>query len=209
MLKVIGLCGGSGSGKGAVSSIFAKNGYLTIDTDMVYRDITGKKSQCFDALVAEFGNEILNQNGILDRKKLGDIVFSDREKLKKLNSIAHKHVLSEVRASIENAATADFKGVVVDAPLLFESGFDSDCDLVIAVIASKDIRIERIMKRDSISFEAALKRVNSQLSDEFLISRADFLIENNGDTEALEDTVKNILSKAGIMEKFHNSKQGK
>lgn len=194
-LKVIGLCGGSGSGKGFVSTIFAKHGYLTIDTDMVYREITDKKSPCLAALVSEFGDRILNQKGTLDRKKLGSIVFSDTEKLKRLNSIAHKFVLSEVRAYIENAKKANCRGVIVDAPLLYESGFDSECDFVIAVVARKDIRISRIIKRDAITEEAAIKRIESQLSDDYLVSKADFVIENNTDRKALDVIVSEIISK--------------
>ena len=191
--KVIGLCGGSGSGKGVVSSIFAKHGYLTIDTDAVYREITNRKTPCLDALVLKFGDEILNREGTLDRKTLGGIVFSDREKLNALNTIAHKFILAEVRTLIENAKKENCRGVIVDAPLLFESGFDSECDFVVAVIAMRDIRISRIIKRDDITKEAAIKRIDSQTSDEYLISKSDFVIENNLDKEALEASVEKII----------------
>lgn len=192
--KVIGLCGGSGSGKGVVSSIFARYGYLTIDTDMVYREITNKKTPCLDALILEFGDKILNQEGGLDRKKLGAIVFSDREKLDRLNAVSHKFVLDEVRSIIENAKKEKYTGALVDAPLLFESGFDSECDYVVAVVAKTDIRISRIIERDDITKEAAIKRIASQTSDEYLISKSDFVIKNNADKKALESEVKMIIS---------------
>ncbi len=194
-LKVIGLCGGSGSGKGVVSSIFKKHGYLTIDTDMVYREITDKPSPCLKALVFEFGDGILNESGTLDRKKLGAVVFSDTEKLNKLNFIAHKFILSEVRITIEKAKGDNYAGVVVDAPLLFESGFDSECDVIVSVLSSRDIRIKRITARDAITEEAAIKRIDSQLSDKYLASKSDFVIYNNADINELEARVAEIVTR--------------
>ena len=192
-MKIIGLCGGSGSGKGAAGNIFSKNGYLTIDTDKVYRDITDNKSKCLDALICEFGAEILNSNGTLDRQSLGKIVFNDKKKLKTLNEISHKFILSRVREIISEAKAEDYVGVIVDAPLLYESGFDKECDLVVAVICDREIRINRIMSRDSISREAAIKRIDTQIQDSLLSAKADFVIVNNKDLEALEAQVTDII----------------
>ena len=140
-LKIIGLCGGSGSGKGAVGNIFSKNGYFVIHTDKVYRDITDNRSTCLDALVCEFGPDILNSNGTLDRKELGKIVFCDSKKLKNLNEISHSFILRRVREMISEAKKFEYSGVIVDAPLLYESGFDKECDVVIAVTCDKETRI--------------------------------------------------------------------
>ena len=193
-LKVIGLCGGSGSGKGAVGNIFSKNGYFVIDTDKVYRDITDSRSTCLDALVCEFGSDILNSNGTLDRRALGKIVFNDSKKLRKLNEISHKFILKRVREMIYEAKNDEYIGVIVDAPLLYESGFDKECDKVIAVTCDKEIRINRIVHRDSITEEAAIKRINTQISDVELSKKADYTIVNNDGLDLLNAQVVNLIN---------------
>jgi len=191
--KTIGLCGGSGSGKGAVGSFFSKNGYLVIDTDKVYREITDKTSHCLDALVCEFGTDILTSDGKLNRKNLASIVFSDKKKLNVLNVISHKFILERVRSIIDDAKNDGYAGFVVDAPLLYESGFDKECDIVIAVVSDVEKRVERIMCRDGLTREAAVKRINSQTTDEHISSLADFVVENNGDLDALKTQVEKII----------------
>ena len=194
-MKIIGLCGGSGSGKGAVGKIFSENGYFTIDTDKVYRDITDNTSRCLDALVCEFGGDILNSAGTLNRKALADIVFSDKVKLRRLNAITHKFVLERVRDIITELPPDKYVGAVVDAPLLYESGFDKECDYVIAVVADMELRVNRIISRDGIEREAAYKRINSQISDDHIGALADFVIDNNGDLSMLKDKVLEIIKK--------------
>ena len=194
-IKVIGLCGGSGSGKGVVSAFFSEFGYLTVDTDKVYRNITDTKSPCLDALIVEFGSKILNENGTLDRRVLAGMVFADSVKLNKLNLITHKFVLDEVRRMIREAEKVGYAGVVVDAPLLYESGFDKECDLVIAVIADKKLRIKRIIERDKITETEAIRRIDSQKSDDELKVLSDFFIDNNGDTAALRVELMKLLEK--------------
>ena len=190
---IIGLCGGSGSGKGAVGNIFSKHGFLVIDTDKVYRDITDNKSTCLDALVCEFGAKILDSKGMLDRKALGSIVFNDTKKLKKLNEISHAFILSHVRNTIKEAEKSNYVGVVVDAPLLYESGFDKECDTVVAVLSERENRIARIISRDSITREAAIKRIDTQISDSQLSEMADHIITNNEGLEELNSQVTALI----------------
>ncbi len=196
-MKIIGLCGGSGSGKTLVSEIFSKFRYLPLDTDKIYHGMVSSKSPCLDALVREFGAGILAPDGALDRKKLASIVFADgaKEKHEKLNEITHFYVLSEVRKIIKNLSTDEFDGVAVDAPLLFESGFSEECDFVVSVIADRELRITRITERDAISEDAARRRINSQLSDEFLIRNSDFVIENNSTYAVLFEQVEAVVQK--------------
>ncbi len=193
--KIIGLCGGSGSGKGTVGRIFTENDYLVIDTDKVYRDLTDKTSKCLDALVCEFGKAILNSDGGLDRRKLASIVFSDKEKLARLNEITHKFVLKKVSEIIKSAENSGYKGYVVDAPMLYESGFDKECDCVIAVICDAETRIARIIERDGIPRDAVIKRINAQISDSELVKRVDFVIYNNSDLDSLKYQVCEIIKK--------------
>ncbi len=194
-MKIIGLAGGSGSGKGAVSEIFKKFDIPSVDTDKVYRGMTEAMSECLEALRLEFGNEIISQSGTLDRKALSEVVFnSDKstEKRKRLNEITHKFILEKTRSILKEYEKEGKRAALVDAPLLFESGFDKECDIIISVIADKETRINRIVKRDNISAEAAERRINSQLSDEELINKSHYIIINNGNLCELEVRVKEV-----------------
>ena len=195
-MKIIGLCGGSGSGKGAVCQIFQENGILTIDTDAVYRDLTSKPGKLLDALAREFGREIITEDKILNRKALADIVFSSENaslKLKKLNTIAHKHILDETRAILKYYSADGHKLGVVDAPVLFESGFDAECDFIVAVVAKKETRLQRIMSRDAITREEAERRIASQMSDKDIISKSDYVIYNDSHLISLKEQVVRLI----------------
>ncbi|MBR5143513.1 MAG: dephospho-CoA kinase [Clostridia bacterium] len=194
-MKVIGLCGGSGSGKGAVSSIFAEIGIPSIDTDAVYREMTLSDSPCMRELRGEFGDEVVNSQGGLDRARLASIVFSDPSRLKILNKIAHSFILDETRRRLAKYSDEGFPAAIVDAPVLFESGFDKECDEIICVLADRDVRTTRIMSRDGITRDAAEKRIASQMPDETLISKCDHVIYNNSDIESLREQILSLKNK--------------
>ena len=181
-MKIVGLCGGSGSGKGAVGELFLKRGVPVIDTDAVYHELTSAPSECLSELVSVFGESVIDENGALNRRELGKIVFAPgtADKLAQLNSITHKHILNSTRERLHQFSDQGAKMAVVDAPLLFESGFSAECDVIISVLAEKDTRIERIMMRDGIDRQSAERRIASQLDDKFLIRKSDFVIRNNG-----------------------------
>lgn len=191
----IGLCGGSGSGKGAVGEIFTANGISVIDTDDVYHKLTSQFGDCIRELTSEFGDSIVNENGSLNRAKLSEIVFAsgNEDKLKKLNKISHRHVLLKTEKMAASFEKAGQKLVVIDAPVLFESGFNRICDAVVCVIADKELRISRIMERDKISREKAELRISKQLSDEFLIANSDYVIYNNSDIASLKEQTEKII----------------
>ena len=178
-----------------VCSFFANHCIPFIDTDAVYRELTSKRSPCVEALINEFGKDIISEDGSLNRKVLGKIVFAGEdayEKRKKLNNIAHKFILDETRIRLRDYKVQGVKATIVDAPVLFESGFNAECDIVIAVIADREIRINRIMARDKIDRESAEARIDSQLSDEELISRSTLIIRNNSDIKDLENQVSEV-----------------
>lgn len=193
-MKTIGLCGGSGSGKGAVSAILAQMNIPSVDADQVYRELTSSDTLCLRELAAEFGDGIIS-NGMLDRRALADIVFSDHSRLIRLNAITHKHILDGIRLILSELRDQGYNMAVVDAPLLFESGFDKECHAVVAVIADKNLRLKRITERDSITVEAAEKRISSQVSDEFLLANSDFLIVNNGTLDELRTNTEFVFNK--------------
>ena len=200
-MKIIGLTGPSGAGKGFCYSFFEKNNISCIDTDDVYHKLLIPPSKCVDELVENFGRDILDDNDGIDRKRLAKIVFSDKEhkNLKKLNQITHKYVLEKTRKMISEYENQNKLAVVVDAPLLFEAEFDLFCDFTIAVISDEKTRVERIMARDSLTKEAALMRIKSQNSDDFYISRVKYTVTNNKDSINIENQLETILIKEKII----------
>ncbi len=192
---IIGLCGGSGSGKGTVAKIFADNGIPTIDADAVYRDLTYSNSPLIKSIASVFGGRILTEDGFLNRKELSNIVFSSKEKLILLNSLTHPAVIEETERRINEFREAGNPAIVFDAPQLFESGFNKKCNVIIAVTAPYDERVKRLMHRDSLDEDSIRKRILSQISDEYLIENSDYVIENKGNVEMLNEKVKQIINK--------------
>jgi dephospho-CoA kinase len=180
-MKIIGLTGGSGAGKGEVCKAFLNFGIKAIDTDKISREVTKKDSECLRELVEIFSNVILNIHGELDRKKLAEIAFSSKENLEILNKITHRHILNKCKAIMLDMRKNGAKSVIIDAPLLFESGFYKNCDIIISVIANLEKRIERIINRDNITPEQAERRIKNQKNDEFFIKNSDYVIYNNSD----------------------------
>ena len=192
---VIGVTGPSGAGKGVISGILSSLGMRVIDADKVYSEVITPPSECLVELAQEFGNDILNSDGALDRKALSKLVFGEenREKLLLLNSITHKYVVRIIRETVKEYRAQGEKACVIDAPLLVEAGLCTDCDMTISVLADKALRVERISDRDKITHEAALARVNSQRNDEFYSSNTDCVIYNNTDIEALKSQITRLL----------------
>ncbi len=193
MIKVIGLTGQSGAGKSEVSAMLEKNGIVCINCDAVSRDVTVKDAPALKAICKVFGGGVLCPDGTLDRKKLGSIVFSNKEKLELLNKTIFPFIIDEIEKII-----ADFDGdgvIVLDAPTLFESGCDKLCDEKVAVVADREIRLGRIMARDCLSQVDAENRINSQLGEEFFKQNCDVIIQNNGDLSTLERAVDNLLKR--------------
>lgn len=202
---VIGLCGRSGSGKTTVCKAFAESGIVSIDTDLVYREMTrpeddGMPSELVRLIARELGGDVIAYDGTLDRAVLAAKVFGDgnENNLATLNSITHKHILEKTRDMIREYFKDGAKGVIVDAPALFESGFDSECDAIVCVVAPEEDLVHRIMERDHLSEDAARKRLSSQISAEELCERSDYVIDNRdgGDpVDAVRAAAHEILKK--------------
>ena len=198
-MLIIGLTGMSGSGKSAVAELFDSYNIFTINADQIYHNMTAQRSPCLDALINEFGDRILYDDGSLNRSILREIVFSDDFKLKRLNSIAHSFVLDEIRKVIAALPKFKYKAVIVDAPQLFESGFDAECDIILSVIADESTKLTRLIQRDNISMVTAQQRLKSQLTDEYFMQHSDFVIFNNGNLDRLKDSVHKIVSKLNLI----------
>lgn len=199
-MKIIGLTGATGAGKG----VFGKNAVqkyniMHIDTDLTARSVVEPGKPCLEEIEKEFGKQVIKENGTLDRATLGNIVFSDAQKLEVLNRITHHYITKEVEKCLEKAEEEDgFIAAIIDAPLLFESGEDKLCDVTVGIVADKEIRKKRIIVRDGISEEMAQKRLDSGKDTGFFAERCDYLIENNSDeTEFLKScdmVLERILS---------------
>lgn len=188
-MKIIGVTGGIGSGKTTVCGLFKDLGAFVIDADEISRDITKKGKRATFEIAEYFGEDILLESGELDRKKLSKIVFSDKEKLEKLNEITHKYIFEEMDNLIKSA---DSNLVILDVPLLFSSDFPFETDLNVGIICDKEVRIKRVEERDNLSREQILKRMENQISDEEIKKKADVIIENTS-LDKLVLSVKNIV----------------
>lgn len=195
---IIGLTGPSGSGKGWVSVILKEHNIPAIDTDAVYHDLLIPPSPCLDELCSAFGNSIM-QNGQLNRAALAAIVFSDKTKLATLNKITHKYILNKTDALLSQFEEQGYRAAIVDAPALYEAAYDQKCDFVIAVIAPRQLRLKRIMKRDNITEEAAQRRISAQHPDEFYSSKAKYTVVNDNNEERLNNDLNNILCAEGLL----------
>ena len=198
-MKVIGLTGGSGSGKSIVAAALAEYGLKALDTDAVYHRLIETETPCVTELVAEFGDAVRGENGGIDRAALRNAVLGDdaavSQKLSVLNHITHKYVLAECEAWLSKLEIEGAEYGVIDAPQLYESGFDARCDAVIAVTAPIAIRAARIVSRDGLTQEEALQRIRAQKDDAFFESHADFLIENDADEIKVKKEIAQILKK--------------
>lgn len=176
-MRIIGLTGGSGTGKGTFAALLREKGAGWVDADAVYRTLCAENREMLRELDTAFGG-VLDQNGGLDRPKLASIVFADPEKLKQLNVITLPYIRA---ASLEAMrAQGDCPFVLYDAPTLFEVGADDLCERIIGVLAETETRVQRIMARDGLDDAAARARIGAQPDADFYRARCDYIVENNG-----------------------------
>lgn len=189
-MRIIGLTGGSGTGKGTFAALLRDKGAGWVDADAVYRTLCAQNREMLAALDAAFGG-VLDENGALDRPKLARIVFADPAKLRKLNEITLPYIRA---ASLdEMRAQGDCPFVLYDAPTLFEAGADDLCERIIGVLADTEVRVQRIMARDGLDEAAARARIGAQPDADFYRTRCDYIVENNGDLADLQRQADAIL----------------
>lgn len=186
MKYVLGLTGGTGAGKSAAAEYFRKSGAYVIDADKLSHEVTGPGGEALEEIARVFPEAM--ENGTLNRRALGVIVFSRPERLKELNKITHRYIKKRAQALIEKAGGF----IVFDAPLLYEAGCDDLCDSVIVVDADDEIRTERIMARDGLGRADAEKRVSARRLAP-LREKADYVVMNNSGTEELYKELDRIM----------------
>lgn len=197
-MLIIGLTGPTGAGKSTVGKILTELGFHHIDGDLVSREVTVAGSDALCKIKEAFGSSVINEDGSLNRKLLGEIVFSNSDKLKLLNSIIHKYITYSINEKIKELNKTDCKGVIIDGAALFESSISDICDVIIAVISEAKKRRSLVMARDSIDAAQADRRISAQKSDKFYTNKADYIICNDSTIEELRKKTEDIAAK--IME---------
>ncbi len=192
-MKIIGLTGGIGTGKSTVAKILAAHNAYIIDADKLNHDILKYNKEAYDEIVDCFSTDVLDAEGHIDRKKLGHIVFNDAKRLQILSDITHKYVIQETRRRVQQLQEGDYAYVVFDAPLLIEAGMHKETDEVWIVYAEKQLRIDRVMKRNGLSAAEVERIMERQTPFEELRPYADHVILNNDGYEQLEVVVKALL----------------
>ena len=197
MTYFLGLTGGIASGKSTADEFFKKRKISIIDSDLIAHRIMEIGQNGYKAVVDYFGNDILHDDQTIDRRKLGAIVFNDREKLKKLNEITHPLVHQEIEQQMVQYRANHEKLVVIDVPLLFESGFESLCNGVLVISITPELQLERLMKRNNFAKKEAIARINNQMPLSEKEKRATYVVTNTGTIDDLEKKLSNLLQEIG------------
>lgn len=190
-MKILGLTGGSGTGKSAACTAFARLGCGVIDADATYRTLCNTCEPMLKEIQNVFG-DVFSTDGKLDRKKLGAIVFADAQKLQQLNAITHPYIRQAARDAFAAYSKRGCLLCIYDAPVLFEGQMETLCDKTCAVLAARNTRIARIVARDAITEEYAALRIDAQKDDAFYRERCDYIVQNDADLDTLYTQVRKI-----------------
>lgn len=194
-MTVIGITGPTGAGKTTVLNVLAELGGAILDCDAVYHELLKTDRDMKNELKIRFGGEIFDENGDLRRKALGAIVFEDAGALGDLNAITHRYVTGEVKARLEKARAEGCPAAALDAIALLESGMGALCDATVAVTASEETRVRRIMAREGISEEYARARAAAQKPNGFFEDACDYTLRNDADRQTLEREARALFEK--------------
>ncbi|MGZ3613171.1 MAG: dephospho-CoA kinase [Thermodesulfobacteriota bacterium] len=193
-MLIVGLTGGVASGKTAVSGVLKEEGAYIIDADQIARELVQPHQPAWNELVRTFGEEILQEDGSIDRKKLADRVFADPNQRKLLNQILHPLITEEMDRRTKEIGQKNPQAIVViDAPLLIEVGYHRKVDKVMVVTSTQAQQVERLKGRDGISFEEALRILSSQMPIEEKVKLADFVIRNEGSLAEVRKRTKEVF----------------
>ncbi|MCI1882732.1 MAG: dephospho-CoA kinase [Sporolactobacillus sp.] len=194
MLK-IGLTGGIATGKSIVSDWLIRHRFAVIDADQIARDVVEPEGEGLHRVAAAFGDGVLNAEGRLDRRALGEIVFHNGEKRRLLNGLLHPLIRERMNAEAQRSEREGTPVIFFDIPLLFEGGLDRQMDRTIVVATTKETQISRLMKRNHLSRAEALSRIDAQMPLDEKKKRADAVVDNNGTIAETEAQVVALMKK--------------
>jgi dephospho-CoA kinase len=192
---IIGLTGSIASGKSTVSNMLKEKGYPIVDADKIARQVVEPGTPVIKEIAEHFGDEVLNEDGSLNREKLGKRIFKSEEERKKLNSIIHPAIRNEMIRQKEQWISKGAGTVILDIPLLFESKLQSFVEKIIVVSVTPEIQKQRLIARNELNEQEAADRINSQLPMVEKEAGADAVIDNNGTIEETKMQVETLLDK--------------
>ena len=196
---IIGITGSSGAGKSTICELLEMwYDVKIINADKIARKLSRRGTSYIIEIISEFGKDIVDDYGELRRRKLAQIIYNDSEKRQKLNNCTFKYIIQEIEKEISKSNKS---ALVIDAPLLFESGLNKKCDKVVGVISDKELQIERIVARDNIDYDDAEKRLKAQQNNDFYIKNCDKIIENNNNFEHIKQEVEKMAKEFGLTSK--------
>lgn len=197
----LGLTGSIATGKSTVSNYFKKAGFPVVDADLGARAVVEPGTQGLQAIKEHFGEDFLFPNGTLNRKKLGNVVFTDKDQLKALNQLLLPYIYDWVNDQAQSYQDQGHQLIVLDIPLLYETKYQDACDAVMLVYVPESIQLQRLMDRDNLSEDEAFDRMLSQYNIEQKLRWADIVIDNQGSIQQTEQQVEAWLSIQGFQAK--------
>ncbi len=190
---LVGLTGGIATGKSTVANLLRDLGAEIIDADVLAREVVEPGEPALDEIVAEFGRGVLEPTGRLDRKALGAIVFAEPERRRTLEAITHPRIRERFQRGLDALAARDFRGLVFfDAAVMIESGNYRNMDRLVVVVADEPTQIARLMARDGVDREEALRKIRSQMPLAEKAKLADYVIDNSGEPAATAARVRAV-----------------
>ena len=195
MLKV-GLTGGIGTGKSTASNFFNELGAFVLDTDTEAKNMLSTNDVVQHELISEFGTDIINAAGKIDKEKLARVAFQDVDHQRRLNSVVHPYIYDLIDNSYEKILSDGKHSVfIIDAAMIYESGYDIHLDYIIVITAQLKNRMERALARNTLTREEILKRIEFQWTEEEKVGMADFVIHNDGSEKELNTNIKSLMKK--------------
>ncbi|GGF86207.1 dephospho-CoA kinase [Paenibacillus albidus] len=196
---IMGLTGGIASGKSTVSALLVNKGARLVDADLIAREVMLPGHPVLAAVVEQFGSEILLPDGALDRARLGEIIFRQPEARQMLNELTHPAIRQEIKDRMYRLHEEDPEGlVIVDIPLLYESGLEGLFTEIVVVYVPREIQLARLMERNGLSREQAEERLKAQMDIELKRSKASVVIDNSGDRTQTESQVDHLWDRLGL-----------
>ena len=189
-MRIIGITGSSGAGKSSALDVYRREGAFVIDCDLLYHDMLREDAAMIAEILERFPGAS-DENHAVSRKKLGEIVFRDSRELEALNALTHRHITSRLRQLLRKCAMDGYDTAVIDAVELISSGISEVCDFTLAVLASREVRIQRIMQRDGIDRRQAELRVDAQKSDTYYREHCTYTVNNDEDADITSEAFRN------------------